>query len=171
MTIDGHTCRGTNLLGLLGVLLATGVQAQTTGCTTTERSDPPGRVLTCPGGLVIRAEADSSFSLVEKDGRPVAANLGAKALLIELPPSKRGFQILTPHAIAAVRGTVWAVDVGAGQTSVFVRRGKVAVRRPSGRAVVLGAGDGVDVSAGGGDLSVTRWKPARVAALLARFGR
>ena len=148
--------------------------AQTTGCTLTDRSDPPGRVLTCPDGLTIRTEPGSALSLIDRnrDGRPEGARLDAKGALIELPPGRKGgFQILTPHAIAAVRGTVWAVDVSAGQTSVFVERGQVAVRRPGGAAVVLSAGDGVDVKGRSGPLKVVRWGQPRAAALLARFGR
>lgn len=172
MTIVGNVRRFAGLLAVVGCLVATPSRAQTAGCTETQRFDPPGRVLTCPGGLVIRAEADTAFSLIDKNGggRPRGANLGAKGLFIEVRPGGGGFQILTPHAIAGVRGTIWAVDVGADKTSVFVRRGRVAVSRPGRRPVTLGTGDGVDVSAAAGDLTVTRWKPARVAALLARFG-
>src|SRR5215204_4369621 len=41
------------------------------------------------------------------------------------PGRRSGFQVLTPHAIASVRGTIYAVDVSAGQTSVFVAQGRV----------------------------------------------
>jgi ferric-dicitrate binding protein FerR (iron transport regulator) len=101
-------------------------------------------------------------------------NLLRKALLLDLPanrPEPR-FQVATPLAIAAVRGTKWAVDVAAGKTSVFVVRGSVMVQRPAaGSGVVLGSGDGVDVEPGTGPLTVKRWPAARVSALLARFGQ
>jgi len=71
-----------------------------------------------------------------------------------------------------VRGTKWAVDVGQGKTSVFVVRGRVAVRRPAaGGGVLLGPGEGVDVDRGTGPLTVRRWPAERVSALLARLGQ
>jgi hypothetical protein len=64
------------------------------------------------------------------------------------------------------------VDVTAARTSVFVARGIVAVSLPSRTgSVLLGPGNGIDVSAGATELVVNRWSPARAAALLARFGR
>ncbi|AWN40438.1 FecR domain-containing protein [Methylobacterium durans] len=147
------------------------VSAQTQGCILAQRSDPPGQVLTCRDGLVIRTEPGSALSLSDRnrDGIPEAARLDAKGTLIQAPPGRGGFQIRTPHAVAVVRGTVWAVDVTEEQTSVFVETGRVAVRRPGGRPVELGAGDGVDVKPGQNPLVVKRWSAARAAALLARF--
>ena len=162
------------LAGWVAGLVVSPVQAQSDGCARTVRSDPPGQVIVCADGLTIHAEADSTFGLLDRrrDGRPEAVRLDARGLLIEVPAGRGGgFQILTPHAIAAVRGTVWAVDVTTEQTSVFVRRGSVRVRRPGGRPVMLRAGDGVDVRPGSDPPVVQRWRPARVAALLARFGR
>jgi ferric-dicitrate binding protein FerR (iron transport regulator) len=79
--------------------------------------------------------------------------------------------VVTPQAIAAVRGTKWAVDAEGAKTSVFVVNGSVSVARPAGRgSVVLGAGDGVDVEPSG-ELIVKRWPPARVTALMARLGQ
>jgi len=79
--------------------------------------------------------------------------------------------VVTPQAIAAVRGTKWAVDAEGAKTSIFVVEGRVRVARPAGRgSVVLGAGDGVDVEPSG-DLIVKRWPPARVTALMARLGQ
>ena len=78
---------------------------------------------------------------------------------------------LTPHAIATVRGTQFAVDVDAGVTSVFVVEGSVEVSRRDGPAtVLLGPGEGVDVRPGE-PLVVREWPQPRVNALLARFGR
>ena len=82
-----------------------------------------------------------------------------------------GFEVITPQAIAAVRGTKWAVDVADGKTSVFVVTGRVAVsREPGSPGVELGPGEGVDVEAGTAPLTVRKWGAPRVAALLARFG-
>jgi hypothetical protein len=91
-------------------------------------------------------------------------------LLIEKSGGNR-FQVITPQAIAAVRGTKWAVDVAETKTSVFVVNGRVAVgRRTGGQSVTLGSGEGVDVEEAG-PLTVKRWPPARVSALLARLGQ
>jgi ferric-dicitrate binding protein FerR (iron transport regulator) len=78
---------------------------------------------------------------------------------------------MTPQAIAAVRGTKWAVDGTEGKTSVFVVNGKVSVARRTGtERVVLGPGEGVDVEATGA-LTVKRWPLPRVAALMARLAQ
>jgi len=60
-----------------------------------------------------------------------AARLNGKALLLDLPKRQKTsrLEVITPQAIAAVRGTKWAVDVQGGKTSVFVVRGQVDVRR------------------------------------------
>jgi hypothetical protein len=90
--------------------------------------------------------------------------------LLEVPKKRGGnhFQVITPQAIAAVRGTKWAVDSAEGKTSVFVVNGRVSVARRAERGIVLGPGEGVDVEATG-PLTVKRWAPARVAALMARL--
>jgi hypothetical protein len=90
--------------------------------------------------------------------------------LLEVPkkPGGNRFQVITPQAIAAVRGTKWAVDSAEGKTSVFVVNGRVKVARRAGRGVVLGQGEGVDVEATG-SLTVKHWAPARVAGLMARL--
>jgi ferric-dicitrate binding protein FerR (iron transport regulator) len=105
---------------------------------------------------------------------PGALRLDAGALLIEFQPQPgtENFQILTPEAIAAVRGTTWAVEVEPGKTSVLVIAGAVGVKaRRSGAAASLGPGEGVDVAGSPRTLTVKRWAEARVRALLARFGR
>ncbi len=94
---------------------------------------------------------------------------------LDADPAKRGkhrFQVTTPQAIAAVRGTKWAVDVQDTRTSVLVLAGQVAVRRPTGAGqVLLGPGDGVDVDPGNDALVVKHWPQPRVTALLARLGQ
>lgn len=147
------------------------------GCVLDQAAFAGRQVLRCEGGLTITAESGAQYSLLDRDGNGKAdtARLSSRALLLDAPKGslgKAGFQVTTPQAIAAVRGTKWAVDADGSKTSVFVARGRVSVRRPeSGRAVVLGAGDGVDVEAGTGPLTVKRWAPARVEALMARFGQ
>ena len=165
---------GAGLLGLL--LVSADAEAQGVGCLLQPTGAPPRQVIRCGGGLTIEAAAGADYSLVDgdQDKVPDAASLRGGALLVDAPArsGKRGFRIDTPQAIAAVRGTQWAVDVAAGKTAVFVVTGQVSVRRAAGgRGVSLGAGEGVDVGPGAAPLEVKRWPAERAAALLARFGR
>ena len=159
---------------LAGVTAAT-AQPAPIGCISTPAANA-AQTLRCPGELTIVAEDGARFTLqgVDKAGRANSVNLQSKALLIEVPkqPGKRRFQVTTPQAIAAVRGTKWAVDAQEARTSVLVLRGQVAVRRPRGAGqVVLGAGEGVDVEPGTAPLVIKRWPQPRVDALLARLGQ
>jgi FecR protein len=109
-----------------------------------------------------------------KSGAPTALRLNKGAALIEFTPQPdaSSFQILTPEAIAAVRGTTWAVEVEPGKTSVLVVTGAVEVRPLHSRASAeLGPGQGVDVARGDREITVKTWGEARVRALMARFGR
>lgn len=163
----------------IGTMTMGGVEAQPAGagCVLDQAAFAGRQVLRCAGGLTITAESGAQYSLLDRDGngKADAARLSSRALLLNAPKGslgKAGFQVITPQAIAAVRGTKWTVDADGSKTSVFVAQGRVSVRRPeSGRAVVLGAGDGVDVEAGTGPLTVKRWAPARIQALMARFGQ
>ncbi|KQT18857.1 hypothetical protein ASG40_16110 [Methylobacterium sp. Leaf399] len=169
MTVD-RSMRAVPILA--AALLLAGVGgASAEGCRTTAFTDPPREVLACADGLTVTAEKQADYRLIERDGRPVGAELRGRGILIEVPPGRRnGFQVLTPHAIASVRGTTWAVDVTGRATAVFVRAGRVAVSRPQGPTVTLGPGDGVDVESTGG-LTVRQWPRERALHLLARFGR
>lgn len=144
------------------------------GCISTP-SPNATQTLRCAPGITIVTESGASFELKDdnRDGHIDSVELSSKALLVEVPKRPRGnrFRVLTPQAIAAVRGTRWAVDVSDGKTSVFVANGRVNVsRRSGGRPVVLGPGDGVDVE-GAGTLVVKRWGAPRIAALMARLGQ
>ena len=145
-------------------------QAPTT-CTSVALRDPPRTAIRCPGGLVFEVEAASALriSAPASGGPPTSAEIEGRAALIDLR-TRRSFQIRTPHAIASVRGTVYAVDVTPKATAVFVVEGEVEVarRRGTGR-VTLGPGEGVDVVPGEA-LTVRRWPEPRVRALLSRFG-
>lgn len=161
---------------LPAAVLATAAFAQSGGgCQAEALQDPPRTVLTCPNAVRIVAEDGTNFDLEDRSSAagPEAVRLDGKALLIEAPAGavEGGFEVITPQAIAAVRGTKWAVDVADGKTSVFVVTGRVAVAREYGSpGVELGPGEGVDVEAGTAPLTVRQWGAARVAALLARFG-
>jgi hypothetical protein len=146
------------------------------GCAV-ERTAKTTQILRCRGAVTIIAEDGAQFTPQDrdKDGEIDGVDLKSKAVLIDVGKkrSKRGFEVTTPQAIAAVRGTKWAVDAQPTRTSVLVLRGRVAVRRPVGTGqVVLGPGQGVDVDAGTTDpLTVKTWPQPRVDALLARLGQ
>src|SRR3954447_23016247 len=148
--------------------------ARAQDCRVTTFTDPPRQELDCADGLSIVAERATEYRLLDRnrDGRPEAVEVRSRALMVDYPRRRGGFQILTPHAMAAVRGTIWVVDVSAARTSVFVRVGAVSVRRPgTPQTVTLGPGEGVDVDSGPTPLQVRRWPAERAANLLARLGR
>ena len=149
-------------------------QSANMGCSP-ENSANASQTQRCEGGVTIVAENGARFTLQDRDGngRVDSVELSSKALLLEVPkkPGGNKFQVITPQAIAAVRGTKWAVDAAEGKTSVFVVNGRVAVGRRTGtHSVTLGRGEGVDVEATG-PLTVKRWPAARVSALMARLGQ
>lgn len=165
------------LAAALCVLGAETASAQSAGsCSLQPVSGMARQTLRCGRGVSITAERGARFQLLDRngDGRIDAASLSGNAILLDVD-SRRirgGFQVVTPQAIAAVRGTRWAVDVQGGKTSVLVLRGRVSVRRGTERTgVVLGVGEGVDVEAGTTPLTVRRWPAARVNALMARLGQ
>ena len=154
-----------------------GVSAQpaSMGCSSAQGPNAT-QTLRCRGGVTIVAEDGARFTLQShnRNGDVDSVDLQSKALLVDVPRQrgKRRFEVTTPQAIAAVRGTKWAVDAQATRTSVLVLRGQVAVRRPVGAAqVLLGPGQGVDVDPGTDPLTVKRWPQPRVDALLARLGQ
>ncbi len=144
-------------------------------CEVATASDPDRQVLSCDFGVIIELEAAASMGFVSVGTGETAPaiDLQGGAALIEAEPGEGRPQIRTPHAIAAVRGTVYIVDVTAEQTSVFVVEGEVEVTEigADGTPVRLGAGDGIDVGATDSPLTVRPWPDDRAATLLARFGR
>jgi hypothetical protein len=165
---------------VLSICLATAapVLAQTNGCVLIpDDRNPSEKLLRCGDDLTIRSAASTRYRLIDQQGQesPKGAQLDVGALMIEFKPSegRRNFQILTPHAVAAVRGTTWAVEVNAEKTSTLVILGFVEVTRPDakGSGVLLRAGQGADVSSGAGPIMAKRWAMPRVQALLARFGQ
>jgi hypothetical protein len=140
------------------------------GCRVTALSDPPREVLRCGSGLTIEAEKSAQYRMLDQNKLEVTS----RAVLIDVPPGRRGgFQVLTPHAIASVRGTLYVVDVKEEktETDVFVSRGKVGVRnRSTSESATLGPGEGSDVIPGK-PLDAHVWAAERVQKLMARFGR
>jgi hypothetical protein len=140
-----------------------------------DNRNPSEKIMRCGDDLVVRSAPGTHYQPVEQRGneQPNALRLDSGALMLELRPSvpPKDFQVLTPHAIAAVRGTKWIVEVRATRTSTLVLSGEVAVKRRRGeQTVVLHPGEGADVTRGTGSFTAKHWPRARVRALLARFG-
>jgi len=155
------------------LLLLTSQQAAAQNCTRSSLSNPPRQLITCGAALVLEREPGTDVTIFERGGgaEPKVIMLKNGAILIEVLPGSTPTQIRTPHAIAAVRGTIYVVDAGTDSTSVFVIKGAVAVSKPDhGSTVTLGPGQGVDVKPTA-PLTVKRWGAGRVSLLLARFGR
>jgi len=173
-----RTRAGPAIVVAVSVLLSAVVSAdaQTSACQLVpDDRNPPEKILRCDDTLEVREAHGTSYRAPDPLGtQPSELQLDAGALMVEFHPSRehRTFQIRTPYAIAAVRGTKWAVETGAEKTSTLVIAGRVAVSRPEGGpAALLHAGEGADVSPGSGPIVVKRWAAARVRALLARFGQ
>jgi hypothetical protein len=175
MTCAAITCATVGIYAVLGIGAAS-AQPANMGCSTTQGANAT-QTLRCRGDVIVVAEDGAKYSLQShgKSGDVDTVDLQNKAVLVDAPrqKAKHRLRVITPQAIAAVRGTKWAVDVQDARTSVLVLRGKVAVRRPSGgRQVQLGPGEGVDVDRGSNEpLTVKRWAQPRVDALLARLGQ
>jgi hypothetical protein len=103
--------------GLLLCLLAGVVPAaaQSGACTLTpDKRNPNDKILRCGTELTITPAPGTVYrpGPAGADGLPTSVQLDKGALLIEFNPKRRHeFQILTPQAIASVRGTKWAIDV------------------------------------------------------------
>jgi hypothetical protein len=159
---------------VVGSIAPVAAQAPNLGCSL-ESANFAAQTLRCEGGVTIVVENGARYTLLDRArrGRVDGIELNSKAVLVDAPARAGGsrFQVITPQAIAAVRGTRWAVDAAENKTSVFVVSGRVAVgHRTSSHSVTLGAGEGVDVEEGA-PLTVKRWSAARVAALMARLGQ
>ncbi len=138
--------------------------------------DPSEKTLKCGQELTVRPAHGTSYRPLYKSGQqlPAAVRLDSGALLIEFHPDSQQieFQILTPLAIAAVRGTKWAMEVSAARTSTLVLEGAVAVtsRRLNQFVILATEGQGVDISEGDTSLTKKQWGEAKVRALLSRLG-
>jgi len=163
-------------VGLMGCSLAVGgVAFGAEGCTLSPyEHDASLKVLRCGNNLIVRSSRDAQYTPLGPAGSkmPSEIELEDGALLIEFHPvGSSEFQILTPLAIAAVRGTKWAVEVSTARTSTLVLDGVVSVtNRRLRQPVILTKGQGVDISPS--DTSVVRkqWGQARIQVLMSRFG-
>jgi hypothetical protein len=136
---------------------------------------PTEKILQCGETLTVHPAPGARYRPLYKKGDPlpVGIRLDDGALLIEYHPAspQEKFQILTPLAIAAVRGTKWAMEVTRARTSTLVLAGAVAVtNRRLNEYVVLTEGQGVDITPTDTTVVQKTWGEARVRALLSRFG-
>jgi FecR protein len=136
---------------------------------------PTEKILQCGQTLTVHPAPGARYRPLYKKGDPlpVGIRLDDGALLIEFQRSmgREDFQILTPLAIAAVRGTKWAVDVAKARTSVLVLDGAVGVtNRRLNQYVIVTEGEGVDITPTDTSTVQKTWGYARVRALLSRFG-
>lgn len=137
--------------------------------------DPSLKVLQCGQELTVRPASGAQYRPLYRKSQqlPSAIQLNDGALLIEFHPSSQQnkFQILTPLAIAAVRGTKWAMEVTSARTSTLVLDGTVAVtNRRLNQYVLLTEGRGVDITTSDTYITQKQWGEARIRALLSRFG-
>ena len=151
-------------------------QTRSGGCTIEPIGGTSRQRIVCRDGLSIIVENGARYTLLSRSGgnNVDAVRLRAKALLLDFSGRKApsGVEVVTPQAIAAVRGTKWVVDVAQASTSVFVISGRVEVRRSNGaNRVSLQPGEGVDVDRGSGPLTIKQWPASRVDALLSRLGQ
>lgn len=157
-------------------LLLAGGAAQSeipANCTLTALTDPPRQMLSCGGSLVIELEPGTVLRYTDDgDGMPERMLLDQGSILIDVEPGTAAPQIRTPHAIAAVRGTVFTVEAGPTSTAIFVQSGTVDVQSRLGRrsTATLVPGQGVDVTPRQ-SITVRQWPQTRAAGVLARFGR
>jgi ferric-dicitrate binding protein FerR (iron transport regulator) len=177
--LKGYPTRGRKLFMAVAVaaalIVSTDVWAGSGVCTLEPNpNDPSEKTLQCDDVTVTPAQGTSYRPLYKRHQHsPSAIRLDDGALLIEFHPSARQnkFQILTPLAIAAVRGTKWAMEVSSTRTSTLVLSGTVAVTsRRLNQYVTLTEGQGVDITEGDTSLTVKQWGQARIRALLSRFG-
>jgi ferric-dicitrate binding protein FerR (iron transport regulator) len=128
---------GVTLAALLFIIGSHGAQAQSQ-CSLQQVGGTSRQILHCGDGIIITAEAGARYQLIDRnrDGKVDKVSLSDKAILLDVDSAKvsGGFQVVTPQAIAAVRGTRWAVDVQGGKTSVLVLRGRVGVGPIQARA-------------------------------------
>ncbi len=176
----GRNRRGAMAAAVVLLIAAVGPSpARAAGlCALVPNDKTPGeKTLQCNGaeGLTVHAAQGTRYRMVYTKGDPVPAaiRLDDGALLIEFQGSlwRGDFQILTPLAIAAVRGTKWAVDVTKARNSVLVLDGAVGVtNRRLNEYVIVTQGEGVDITPTDTSTVQKTWGEARKRALLARFG-
>ena len=162
------------------VATAQGVGRQ--GVTTGLRLGPNATLRTGAGARVTMKCSDGLEVVVGPDSRVQISGLigaGARTFGVRLidgiagflfsGSGKKGVQVRTPSAVAAVRSTEWAMQVDQRASAVFTREGTVFVVSKRGQAR-LGPGAGVDVTATGAVGPVKSWGQARIDRFAALLG-
>jgi FecR protein len=126
--------------------VAVSAVAQSGACVLSpDRRNPNLRILRCGSELTITSAPGTVYqpAAAGDDGLPASVQLDSGALLIEFNSKRRHeLQILTPQAVASVRGTKWAMEVKPGGIA-----GEVTVARKNDLGkVVVSPGQGVDIS-------------------------
>jgi ferric-dicitrate binding protein FerR (iron transport regulator) len=100
-------------------------------------------------------------------GRDAEMTLDKGAVVIERAKgAEREFEVKTPYALLAARGTEFFAGPSKGVFGVFVKSGIVDVKTRQ-RTVRLKAGEGTDIAAPGDPPGpVKKWAPARVEAAI-----
>jgi hypothetical protein len=111
-----YVCGAGIVLSLWAWVAASAV-AQSGACVLSpDRRNPNLRILRCGKELTITAAPGTVYQPASAgdDGLPASVQLDSGALLIEFNSKRRHeLQILTPQAVASVRGTKWAMEVSA----------------------------------------------------------
>ena len=134
---------------------------------------PSRALIQLDGGLTLTLGARTEMTIGE-----AAPDDGAFGFVLDLAkgivravlrPSSAGTAATVRSALAvtSVRSTEWTVEHGDAGTAVFVRSGTANVTA-EGATVVLGPGDGTDVTPGNAPSPVHAWGERRVADTLAR---
>ena len=137
-----YGCGAGIFLSLWAWLAASAVVAQSGACVLSpDRRNPNLRILRCGSELTITPAPGTAYqpAAAGDDGLPASVQLDSGALLIEFNSKRRHeLQILTPQAVASVRGTKWAMEVKPGATSTLVLAGEVTVARKNDPEKVVG---------------------------------
>lgn len=144
------------------------------------RTGPDSRAeLTCPGGVVVTVGLDTEVNIEWLAASAVPSHnilvtvLRGIAGLVAPPPRPGPAALGGRLAMSAARSTEWLfVATATGAEAVFVQAGTVAVSATAGRAaaIVLGPGEGIDVTRPGTLGPVRVWGPARIAAARTALG-
>lgn len=142
----------------------------------TIRSGPGGRAeVTFSDGSVLTIGPDSEVAVAFFAPEPSESTAlldlvaGIARMTVNKATSWGRFEVRTTTAVASVRGTDYLVEAVPGKSAVFVNEGRVAVSSRAGSGtVVLRQGQGVDVPAERGPLTVKTWGEKRRNEALAR---
>ena len=132
--------------------------------------------LTLVDDTVLTLGPESSLRLTEYVYSPssqrqkavLQAFIGVFSIAVQKVLPESVFEVHTSNAVAAIRGTEWMVEVKPEATAVMVLEGQVVVRhtRPDiGGAVVLRAGEGMDMHGNQMPTSPQTWNAVRVEAM------